>query len=186
MSGQIEGFIANARMIADEVREAFGDLSPEELNWKPTAESWSVGQCFDHLIITNGLYAANIEKVADGTFRANGFSKIPFLADFVGRMLKKAVSPDSVKKVKTFPIFEPAASDITKTIIGDFIAHQEKMISLMEAVKDRDIRRIKIPTPVSQAVNIRLSDAFEVMLLHERRHFNQARRVLENHQNMER
>lgn len=179
MSNQVNGLISNARIISDEVREVFGDLSAEQLNWKPNDSEWSVGQCFEHLITTNDLYLANIQKVADGTHVNNWFSVIPLFPDLVGQQLKKAVSPDSPKKIKTFSIFEPSFSDISEGIIGDFGKNQERLISLMEAVKDRDLRKIKIVTPLSDAVNVRLSDAFEVIVMHERRHFNQAKRVLE-------
>jgi hypothetical protein len=179
MSREVDGLIANAKLISDEVKTTFGNLSAEQLNWKPNASEWGVGQCFDHLITTNDLYLANIQKVADGTHQNNWFSIIPFFPNLVGQQLKKAVSPDSVKKIKTFPVFEPSLSDISDAIIEDFGKHQDRLISLMEAVKDQNIRKIKIPTPISEAVNVRLSDALEVIVMHERRHFNQAKRVTE-------
>lgn len=178
MSNLVNGLISNAKIISDEVRETFGDLSAEQLNWKPSGETWSVGQNFDHLITTNNLYFANIQKVADGTHVNNWFSVIPLFTNLVGQQLKKAVSPDSLKKIKTFPIFEASTSDISDTIIEDFAKNQEVFVSLMEAVKNLNLRKIKIPTPLSPAVNVRLSDALEVIVMHERRHFNQAKRVM--------
>ena len=179
MSNEVNGLISNAKIISDEVRETFGNLSAEQINWKPNSETWSVGQNFDHLITTNNLYFANIQKVADGTHINNWFSVIPLFSNLVGQQLKKAVSPDSLKKIKTFPIFEASQSDISDAIIGDFGKHQEHLISLMEAVKDQNIRKIKISTPISDAINVCLSDALEVIVMHERRHFNQAKRVTE-------
>lgn len=179
MSNQVNGLISNAKIISEEVRETFGSLTAEQLNWKSNANEWSVGQCLDHLITSNNLYIKNIQKVADGTHVNNWFSVIPFFPTLVGQQLKKAVSPDSAKKIKTFPIFEPSASDISENIIKDFHENQKTLISLMEAVKNLNLRKIKIPTPISDAVNIRLSDAFEMLLMHERRHFNQAKRVLD-------
>jgi hypothetical protein len=179
MSNQVSGLISNAGMISDEVRETFGKLSPEQLNWKINDSEWSIGQCFDHLIVSNNLYFKNIQKVADGTHVNNWFSAIPLFTNIVGQQLKKAVSPDSPKKIKTFPVFEPGFSKIEATVIEDFCENQETLISLMEATKDLNLRGIKIPTPISEAVNIRLSDAFEVLIMHERRHFDQAKRVLD-------
>ncbi len=31
-------------------------LTDEQLNWQPTPGTWSVGQCLDHLCITNETY----------------------------------------------------------------------------------------------------------------------------------
>jgi Asp-tRNA(Asn)/Glu-tRNA(Gln) amidotransferase C subunit len=179
MSKEIDRYIANIKIISDEVRETFGGLSAAQLNWKPNAKSWSIGQCFDHLITTNSEYFPKIQKVADGTHENNWFSAIPFLPDFIGKMLKKAVNPDSLKKMKNPPVFTPSGSEISETILEDFYKNLEEMISLMEAVKHLDTRKIKIATPVSDAVNIRLNDAFEASVMHNRRHFNQAKRVME-------
>ncbi len=178
MNNQIDNFIANAKIINDEVRETFGKLSAEQLNWKPNESEWSVGQGFDHLITTNNLYFENIQKVADGIHVNNWFSAIPFVPKLIGTMLKKAVSPDSPRKIKTFSMFEPTSSDISETIIEDFGENQERLISLMEATIDLNLKKIKIPEPISIAVNVSLIDAFEILVIHEKRHFNQAKRVL--------
>lgn len=179
MSKHVENCIDNAKIIIEDVRQTFGGLTGEGLNWKPSSDSWSVGQCFDHLIVTNDLYMKEIQPVANGTHKNNFYSKIPFSADVTGKLLKKFVSPDSPRKIKTFSVFKASTSSIRETIIDDFCANQDRFISLMAATKNLDTKKIKIPEPISPMINIRLIDAFEVTVLHERRHFNQAKRVME-------
>ncbi|NNE99987.1 MAG: DinB family protein [Pyrinomonadaceae bacterium] len=179
MPDTIEEFINDAKVIINDAQKTFGELTGEQLNWKPSPESWGVGQCFDHLIVTNDLYMKEIQPVADGTHKNNLYSKIPFSADLTGRLLKKFVSPEFPRKIKTFSVFEAATSSISETIIEDFCTNQERFISLMEETKDLDTKTIKIPEPISPLVNIRLIDAFEVTILHEKRHFDQAKRVMQ-------
>ena len=179
MSKPISSFIATVEIIDDEVRQTFGELSKEQFNWKPNPKSWSIAQCLEHLIVTNDLYFENIQKVADGTHRNNLFSKIPFVTDLIGFGMKKILSPDWKMKMKTFEMFKPSYSDVSESILEDFSKHQEKFIALMESTKDLDCREIKVAEPIGVAVNLRLIDAFEVLVVHEQRHFNQARRVLE-------
>ena len=180
MSNQLNNFIANAKIIGDEITEAFAGLNKEQLNWEPVPGSWGVGQCLDHLIVSNNLYLANIEKVVDGTHRPNIWSRIPILPKVVGQQLKKAVSPDSPKKVKTFPVFEPTINEVDDDIVAKFSENQAQLVAAMEATKDMDVGRIKIVTPVADMITIRLIDAFEVLVLHERRHFDQAKRVTDS------
>jgi hypothetical protein len=184
MSGEISGFIANAKIINDEVRETFGKLTKEQLNMKPSSVEWSIAQCFDHLNTTNELYFAKMQKVADGTHVNNWFSAIPFIPNTVGNLLKKAVSPDAQKKQKAPTIFAPSESDISETVIEDFCKDQEKFIAYMDAAKTLDTSKIKIPSPISDAVNLWFNDACEIIILHNRRHFNQAKRVLEFVENL--
>jgi len=180
MSGDISKFIEDLRQISADAKNVFGGLSGEQLNWKPSAESWSVGQCFEHLIITNNLYFPNIQKVVDGKHRNNFFSKIPFAVDLIAALMKNSLKPEQARKMKTFKIFEPAMSSISTTIFDDFAENQRKLIALIEAVKDSDIHRIKISEPLSATLNLRLDDAFEILVMHEKRHFLQAERVMQN------
>jgi len=170
--------ISELEKISEITKQIFGDLSPEQLNWKPSAESWSVGQCFEHLIVTNNLYFPNIQKVIDGKHRNNFFSKIPFSTDLIAVLMKNALNPEQKRKMKTFKIFEPLASNVSPTIIEDFAENNRKLIEKIEACKEFDLHKIKIAEPLSVALNLRLDDAFEILIMHEKRHFKQAERVL--------
>ena len=57
-------FAANA--ITDETLAGFGDITAQQLNWKPGAEQWSVAQCFDHLVTANEAFFPIFEKVLSG------------------------------------------------------------------------------------------------------------------------
>jgi len=37
--------------ITAEFTKEFGNLSAEQLNWKPNADTWSIAQNMDHLIV---------------------------------------------------------------------------------------------------------------------------------------
>ena len=179
MPNQIYNAIQKAKIVSDEVKDTFANLSSEQLNWKPNSESWSIAQCLEHLVITNSAYLVNIKKVAEGNHKNNIYSMIPVFGGFIGKFLKKAVNPDYKKKVKTFASFTPVQSNISETVIEDFQSNQDELVSLMESVKDLDGGKIKIVTPISKLLNIRLNDACEVLVMHEQRHFNQAKRVME-------
>lgn len=48
--------LAEGRLVAAEADRTFGGLSARQVNWKPSEAEWSVGQCFDHLVISNRAY----------------------------------------------------------------------------------------------------------------------------------
>ena len=180
MSEECDKLLSELEKISANARNTFGAFSAEQINWKPSETGWSVGQCFEHLIITNDLYFPNIQKVVDGKHRNNFFSKIPFAVDLIAALMKNSLKPEQARKMKTFKIFEPAMSSISTTIFDDFAENQRKLIALIEAVKDSDIHRIKISEPLSATLNLRLDDAFEILVMHEKRHFLQAERVMQN------
>lgn len=171
--------ISELQTISEKTKSTFGNLSSTQINWKPNPKSWSVGQCFEHLIITNNLYFPAIQKVIDGEHRNNFFSNIPFSTNLIGTLMKNSLKPEQARKMKTFKIFEPATSNVSSTIFADFAENNRKLIKMIEACKDLEIHKIKIPEPLSPALNLRLDDAFEILVLHEQRHFLQAERVMQ-------
>ena len=174
----MQEIISKLNQVSADSKKTFGKLSAEQLNWKPSIETWSLGQCFEHLIVTNNLYFPNIQKVIDGTHRNNFFSKIPFSTNLIAIAMKNALNPDQKRKMKTFKVFEPSTSNVTATIIEDFAENNLKLIEMIEACKDFDLHKIKIAEPLSVLLNLRLDDAFEILVMHEKRHLLQAERVL--------
>ena len=92
--------------------ETFGQLSIEQLNWKPNSKSWSIAQNMNHLIVMNNTYFPTIESIQKGTYKTPFLSKFDFIVSFFGNMILKSVQPNRKKKMKTFPIWEPLKSEI--------------------------------------------------------------------------
>ena len=167
-----------ADKIAAEARSAFGELTPSQLNWKPAPERWSVAQCFDHLITTNAAYFPPIDNVLAGKKRTL-WEKMPVLPGLGGKLLLKFVEPTSTRKVKAPKIFQPAQSEVSGSVINDFVNHQHTVIEKMKSTEHLDLEKIVITSPVTTVMTYSLMDAYRILVVHERRHFQQAKRVTE-------
>ncbi|HEX8336034.1 MAG TPA: DinB family protein, partial [Pyrinomonadaceae bacterium] len=162
--------------VGREAREVFGRLSAAQLNWKPSAEQWSVGQCFDHLIVTNRCFFPDIEKVAAGTYKTGLWGRVSPLSGFFGRFILKALDPEKGRRTKAPRVFEPAKSDVAADVIERFVIHQEELATRMRATAGADLRGLKVTSPVSPVATYSLLDAYRIVVAHERKHFEQARR----------
>jgi hypothetical protein len=181
MSTAVDKLVNEVRMIADDARSSFGKLSAEELNWKPSAERWSVGQCFEHLLTSNKGYFPIIESVRSGKKKTRFLERLPVLPGLAGKLLIKSLDPASARKIKAPKKFEPAQSNISVTIIDDFVAQQEQIIEGMEATKHLDLEKIVITSPALSAVTYSLLDGYRIIVVHEQRHLQQAKRVTAEH-----
>jgi DinB family protein len=180
MSGELDTLIRDIRQIAGETRSSFGNLSAEDLNWKPSAERWSVGQCFDHLITSNKGYLPIIESVRNGTKNRRTFwERLPVLPGLAGKLLIKSLDPASTRRIKAPKNFEPAQSNIPLTVIDDFIAQQDTVIEGMKSTSDLDLEHIIITSPAVSFVAYSLMDAYRIIVVHEKRHLQQAKRVMD-------
>ena len=179
MNGELDSLVSQADTIANDARSAFGSLTKEQLNWKPAAERWSVAQCFDHLITSNKGYLPIIDSVVKGQKQTSIWQKLPILPGVWGKLLIKSLDPATTRKLKAPKRFEPAQSDIRATIVEDFVAQQAKVIEGMKATANLDLERTIITSPALSIVAYSLMDAYRIIVVHERRHFQQARRVTE-------
>lgn len=174
---ELDTLIQEAKQIAGDVRTSFGKLSAAQLNWKPSAERWSIAQCLDHLITSNKGYLPIIEAVRSGKKQNRFLERLPVLPGLAGKLLIKSLDPASARKLKAPKNFEPAQSDISPTIIDDFVAQQEQVIEGMKSTSHLDLEKIVITSPALSVVTYSMMDAYRIIVTHEKRHFQQAERV---------
>ena len=178
LTAKLPALIAAANGIAAETKSTFGRLTPEQLNWKPSPERWSVAQCFDHLLTTNKGYFPPVEGVIAG-IKPTFWQRMPVLPGLAGKLLIKSLDPKSTRKIKAPQKFQPAQSDISPSVLDDFVDQQAKIVEKMKATEHLDLEKIVITSPVASVVTYSLMDAYRIIVVHERRHFEQARRVTE-------
>jgi hypothetical protein len=175
----LSGLVSAANAIADETLAGFSDLTAQQLNWKPGADQWSVAQCFDHLVTANESFFPIFDKVLSGEKKNTFWESLPWLPAFWGKVLIKAVAPESTRKLKAPKIFHPSSSNVDGAIIRRFIDRQNEVIRYMKATEDLDLEKIKISSPVTNLITYSLIDAYKIIINHAKRHLLQAKKVSE-------
>lgn len=170
---------AEAEAIAVDAQQLFGRLKAAQINWQPHQAAWSVGQCLDHLVVTNHEFFPLLDQLGKGEYRATLWQRMPALPGLFGRLMIKTLAPGATRKFKAPPRFQPTASHVDPQIVSRFVAHQQDVIAKMRATEKLELARIIITSPVSKLVVYSLLDAYRILVVHERRHLAQAQRVME-------
>lgn len=173
----LENYIIEIDKITSDVNNLFSNLTYDQLNWKPSPKKWSIGQCLEHIIVSNSRYFPIMENLSDGTKKKSIWESMPFYPAIIGKLLIGSLKKES-RKVKTFKVFMPSEGKVSKDIIKDFNEHQEKLKEMIYKTDNADHNTI-ITSPVSKYITYSLQDANTILVFHERRHFNQAKRVME-------
>jgi hypothetical protein len=163
--------------VARDTQSVFGGFNEQQLNWRPNATSWSVAQCFDHLLITNREMFQSIDAALDGSRRLTAWQRLPLLPRLFGSMLIKSQGPEAKGKVKTKPRFVPVSGTIDASILERFRAQQHEAAARVRALEGRDVANVIVVSPFVSLVHYSVLDACRLMVAHDRRHFEQARRV---------
>ena len=163
---------------ADDARSAFGKLSPEQLNWKPSETGWSVGQCLEHIIKTNTEFYDDFDLIATGGRTNSVWENWSPMTGFFGRFLIKTLSNDAKKtKAPSKKIVPP--SDISADIVERFVAHHAELNEKIAATANADWDKTVVTSPFLAIMTYRLSDGYRIVVEHSKRHIRQAKRVTE-------
>ncbi|MGV3505059.1 MAG: DinB family protein [Adhaeribacter sp.] len=174
----LEDLLYEVGLISKKVQADFGRFNAQQLNWKPAPNKWSIAQCLDHLIKSNEQYFPMLEQVAKGTHKTTFMERLPGLPKLFANMMLKALDPSNQKKLRSPASFTPSASQLPASIVADFVRHQQELVRLVQATNRVDHVRTIVSSPVSGLMTFSLQDAVRILVVHEERHFMQAKRVL--------
>src|SRR5436189_4793567 len=82
-------------------RAVASTLTAQQLNWKPSAGEWSVGQCLDHLCVANDVYIAAMTSALSGPQPGVAAEITP---GFFGRwFIRNYIEPSAVTRKSPAP-----------------------------------------------------------------------------------
>lgn len=166
--------------IAREAQATFGGLDGRQLNWRPDETRWSVAQCFEHLLTTNRLMFRASDNALDDAQPRSVWQRLPVLPGVVGRMMIRSQAPDGARKFTAPSTARPATSDIATDIIQRFVQQQRDAVLLVQSLDERRAANTIMTSPFVKVITYSVLDGWRLVIAHERRHFEQARRVTQS------
>jgi hypothetical protein len=180
---KMKNWSATLHDISKQSLAEFKPLSKDQLNWKLNPNTWSIAQNLDHIIVVNETYYPVLAALKAGTYQTPFMARIGFIVSFLGKTVLKAVQPDRQKKMTTFPIWEPTKSSVPEDILERFQIHQNELMIKIEEAHEFVKKGIVISSPANRHIVYKLETAFDIIVLHEQRHIEQAKEVLQQLKN---
>jgi DinB family protein len=165
------------KVVAD-VRATFGQLDVRQLNWRPDPTSWSVAQCLEHLVNSNREMCGAIRRAADPAQSKTIWQRLPILPGLYGRLMITSLTPTNTRRLRAPRTARPSASEIDAGIVERFADGQQEVLALVRTLAGRDPAHLVMVSPFVRFITYSVLDAFRLIAAHERRHFEQARRVM--------
>jgi hypothetical protein len=154
-------------------------LTDEQRRWKQAPDVWSVAECIDHVRSTNAAYRPNLARAIEAAKRS-GSSGEPYRPGRIARWFHAQMDPDrSKRKLRAPGVFRPSMHPSDPAILQRFLGEQGEIERLLDAAQVVNLNRGKLFSPVTKLLQLSIGEAFETLVLHERRHLRQARSVLE-------
>ena len=173
----ITAMLKKGREAKDKARLGLPGISPEQLNWKPSPEKWSIAQCLDHLIVSDSSYFPELEKITAGTYRMKFWEKYSPFTGIMGQIMKDRLQEQPKIKMKAPEKIQPSSSEIDTGIIERYHKNLDRFLEFISNCRTIDLDKTIITSPNASVVTYSLRDAMQFLIQHEHRHINQAIRV---------
>jgi hypothetical protein len=168
--------IEHEAVTRDALTVAYG-LSDEMLAWSQP-DRWSIGQIFEHLVITADSY---FSKMRGRIFDAHAphtlaDTEVEWEPSLMGWMMVKRLR--SPRRIPVSRILAPGPSP-RLDVVNAFIQRQAMLTYLLRASAALHWNRVRTTSPVNPLVRMNLGDAFQVLIVHAQRHVGQMRQLRE-------
>jgi len=158
----------------ERARALAGGLTPQQLNWKPSPDAWSIGQCLEHLCASTEIYLGPIAESLEGQ-QPNAVDEVT-LGWFSRKFIRDYIAPSN-KRAKAPSKIAPGSSAVDADILDRFLRGNENTRRLMQAASRFDVNRIRFRNPFIPLLRFTVGTGFEILSKHESRHLLQAERV---------
>jgi len=155
-----------------------GGLTREQLNWRPRPDAWSVGQCLEHLYITNGVYLPAISSSLEGQRTAQVQEIVP---GWLGRwFIRNFIEPSEQTKRARAPKKIVPAQQVEPAVLESFLRSNQAARELVRKASDYDVNRIRFKNPFFSMLRFSAGTGLEIVSKHQNRHLLQAERVTQS------
>jgi hypothetical protein len=176
---ELEEYRQQFERIASEAKELTKGLTESQFNWRPAPDQWSIEECLAHLTAVGQVEVAAVEKAVDEA-RAKGITGTgPFEYPIWERFILRETEPPIRHAMPAPKRFTPIHGQPITGVLPTFLHVQRQFTLQIERADGLDLRRVKVPTPITRLLKLSLGTALAQAAAHERRHMAQARRVRE-------
>ena len=179
LAPEIDAFRAQFEQISAEADALVAPLSDTQFAWQPAPDAWSVAQCIDHLNTTAREYLPMMDEGIADAIRRGLYKPGPYLYNWIGRLMVWLFDPKVRIRAKAPQSFRPPAGRPRHDVMAAFRAYQVQYIDRLRQANGLDLARARVTSPVTRLIRMPLGSAFAMTVAHERRHLQQARRVIE-------
>ena len=153
-------------------------LTNAQLNWKPGPDIWSVGQCLEHLSISNEVYMRAISRSL-GVAPSGPVDEITpgwFGRWFIQRYIEPATQRTRARAPRKIV---PVAKHVDSSILERFIASNVAVRDVIGRAQQHDVNRVRFRNPFVPLIRFTVGTGLQIIARHNHRHLLQAERVIE-------
>ena len=154
-------------------------LTTAQLNWRPDPRAWSVGQCLEHLCISNEVYT---DAIVPSLGAAPTGPVDEITPGWFGRwFIRTYIEPTTQQRRARAPTkIAPIAREIDSSILDRFIASNSTVRDVIARARNHDVNRVRFQNPFLPLIRFTVGTGLQIIARHNHRHLLQAERVTQS------
>lgn len=180
---QLAHLLEQISRATDEARKLVGGRSSSDLTTKLEPESWSTGECLDHLSQTANAFLPEISKAIATAPKLT--TDRALRTGTIASLLIRHLEPPYRLRYKVPSQLVPQEKDFDSAW-SSFEKSQSRLFEAVCSAAGLAIDRMKIQSPVYAPVTYNVYGAFRMLAAHERRHLWQIQQILSAFDNRQR
>ena len=156
-------------------QELVTGLSPEQLNWQPEPGAWSVGQCVEHLCMTDEVYLPPMSRSLAG----KPVSAVQEITPgwFARWFIRRYIEPSPQTKHARAPGKIVPSTRVEPSVLDRFLGGNQAAREMVRYAADYDVNDIRFRNPFIPVLRFTVGTGLQIVSRHQRRHLLQAERV---------
>jgi len=172
----VEAIADALRAADDDATKLVSRLTPNQADWRPSSQSWSIRQCFDHLAQTNTIFADSLQEAVSRSKKSGG-STSQITPGWFGSFFVAKMEPPVTTKFKNPPKVTPSASGNIQDALAAFKKSHELVRKVLESSANVDLNRVRFRSPFLSILSFSVGTGLLTINAHDRRHIWQAERI---------
>lgn len=152
------------------------------LNTSPAPGKWSILQVIEHLNSYNRYYLPELESALQrGKQTGISFNtqfKSGWFGDYFTKMMMPGEGGKISNKMNAPKDHRPVAHQDAHKVISEFLAGEQKLISLLQMALNTDMGKLRLPISISRLIKLKAGDTFRFLIAHQQRHFVQLQNAM--------
>ncbi len=173
----LDGLYKDTEEVLEASEALFASLTPAQLTWQPAKKKWSILECFDHLLVTNGLYMERLYEAMQEGKITSAEAIAPFKPSMFGKWFIDSLRPHSKFKTRTLRMFKPASGPGDVAVPSRFIEQQKGLLRLIKLADQCDLNQKKLSSPANRFIRLSIGEALTLTVVHNQRHLLQAQNI---------
>ncbi|HYZ85486.1 MAG TPA: DinB family protein [Bryobacteraceae bacterium] len=154
-------------------------ITEQQFLVRPSKGRWSIGECLEHLNITNRLLLREMEEPLRKARTLGWMANEPYELGWFARRFVASLEPPIKYKAKAVKTIAPSCDVKLERCQEEWDKTHAEVEQIVLTVDGLDLRKMKVRSPVSKWIKYNLGTALAVIAAHDRRHLWQAEQVRE-------